>query len=67
MERDISGLTISIPESDMSAISAELQRCRRRIMEIAQNSDEANRVYRLNLHLFPLTKRVDGENPGDEQ
>lgn len=65
-ERDISGLTISIPENEMSAISAELQRCRRRIMEIAQNSsEEANRVYRLNLHLFPLTKRVDDENSGD--
>lgn len=65
LERDISGLTVSIPESEMSAISAELQRCRRRIMEIAQNSSDANRVYRLNLHLFPLTKRVDGEN-GEE-
>ncbi len=60
-ERDISGLTISVPESEINTIAAELQRCRRRIMEIAQNSDEANRVYRLNLHLFPLSKRVDDE------
>ncbi len=64
-ERNISGLTVAVPENQLNAISTELQRCRRRIMEIAQNSEEADRVYRLNLHLFPLSKRVDGDEKGE--
>lgn len=65
-ERNITGLTMGISAEDYEKIVQELDACRKRIAQIALNSRGTERVYRLNLQLFPLTWReedvVDKEN-----
>ena len=43
-------------------ILAELEACRKRIVQIALDSRKVERVYRLNLQLFPLTWGEDKDN-----
>lgn len=57
-ERNFSGVTIGIDEEDYAAIVKELDACRKRIISIATAKKGGNRVYRLNLQLFPLTEKV---------
>lgn len=61
-ERDISGLTMGISEEAFTKITKEIQDFRRRIMAIAMASSGEERVYRLNMQLFPLTKAYNKED-----
>lgn len=61
-ERNFSGVTIGIDEEDYAAIVKELDACRKRIISIATAKKGGNRVYRLNLQLFPLTEKVENTN-----
>ena len=54
-ERNFTGLTMGISAEDYEQILNELEVCRKRISQIALNSRGTERVYRLNLQLFPLT------------
>ena len=56
--RDISGVSISISDKSLPAIRDELQKCRRRIFEIAAGDRECDSVYRVNLHLFPVSGKI---------
>lgn len=58
-ERNISGLTMGINEETYARIVAEIDACRKRIVEIACECDSVDQVYRLNLQLFPLTSKVE--------
>lgn len=60
--RDISSLTMGINRDDVSAIKAKIQQFRKEIMEIARASDNADRVYQLNFHFFPVSKSEEREN-----
>lgn len=62
-ERDISGLTMGISESAFYKISKEIEDFRRRVTAIVMDSSGDERVYRLNVQLFPLTK-TDVEKGG---
>lgn len=65
-ERDISGLTLGLSSQTFLAIQSEIADFRRRVVAIAtadadaENAPSSNhaddRVYRLNLQLFPLTR-----------
>ncbi len=55
-ERDVSGLTIGISDSAFEKISKEIADFRRRISAIVMEDSGDERVYRLNVQLFPLTK-----------
>ncbi|MDR3000706.1 MAG: TIGR02147 family protein [Fibromonadaceae bacterium] len=58
-ERDISGITMGLSKKGFEAVKAELANFRRRIKEIAaQSESEEESVYRMNLQLFPLSKEV---------
>lgn len=57
-ERNFSGVTMGINEDDYALILKELDACRKRIISIASATKKGNRVYRLNLQLFPLTEKV---------
>jgi uncharacterized protein (TIGR02147 family) len=57
-QRDISGVSVAIGAQSVSAIQEEIARCRRRILEIASNESESDSVYRINFHLFPLSKKA---------
>lgn len=56
-ERNISGLTLGISEKGYSLICEEIKNMQDKIMEIAKNDEDASRVYQLNFHLFPVSKK----------
>ena len=58
-ERDISGLTIGISEMAYEKITKEIAEFRRRISSIVMEDSGEERVYRLNVQLFPLSERLE--------
>ena len=58
-ERNVSGLTMGIDEAAYRRIVHEVEECRRKVAAIAGDCKKINQVYRLNLQLFPLTKKVE--------
>ncbi|MDR0516098.1 MAG: TIGR02147 family protein [Fibromonadaceae bacterium] len=55
--RDVSGITMGLSKAGFEALKAELANFRRRIKEIAMESEsDEETVYRVNLQLFPLSK-----------
>ena len=58
-ERNISGLTMGVDKITYHRIEREVNECRRKVAAIAGECKNINQVYRLNLQLFPLTKKVD--------
>ena len=63
-ERSMSGVVLGLTQDSYERIKQELLECRRRIIAIATESDKTQRVYRLNLQLFPISEPIDkyGEN-----
>ena len=63
-ERNFSGITMGISKDSYEQIVKELDECRRKIVSIAAGDKNIDQVYRLNLQLFPLTRKVK-ENGND--
>ena len=57
-ERNVSGITMGLTQKAYAKIVAELAEFRKKIIAIASEDDGMDRVYRLNLQLFPLTKNI---------
>lgn len=55
-DRNFTGVTMGVDRSAYDQIVRELESCRRKIVAIANSSQKPDRVYRVNLQLFPLTK-----------
>ncbi len=65
-ERNFSGVTMGLSRESYSKIENLLDEFRRKIIAIAAEEKNVERVYRLNLQLFPLTKNVkERENEND--
>lgn len=60
-ERNISGLTVAANKQTYDRVVNELDICRKKIAAIVGDAEEANRVYRINLQIFPVTKEIDSE------
>lgn len=58
-ERDVSGLTMGISENAYYKITKEIEDFRHRVSAIALEDSGNERVYRLNVQLFPLTKECN--------
>ena len=58
-ERAMSGVVLGLTEESYEQIKKELLEFRRRIIAIATESNKTQRVYRLNLQLFPISERLD--------
>ena len=58
-ERDVSGMTMGISEAAFAKISKEIADFRRRIGAIVMEDQGEERVYRMNIQFFPLTKALD--------
>lgn len=56
-ERNVSGMTMGIDRNAYEQIVNELNACRRKIGAIAAACKKTDQVYRVNLQLFPLTKK----------
>lgn len=61
-DRNISGLTFGADEKAYERIVDETNKFRRTVMDIISNVKKYDRVYRLNLQLFPLSRKGDSEN-----
>jgi uncharacterized protein (TIGR02147 family) len=55
-ERDMSNLTLGISAQTFKDFTEKLRQFRREILEQAEKDEGAERVYHLNLHLYPLSK-----------
>jgi uncharacterized protein (TIGR02147 family) len=53
--RNFSTLTMSVSGPTYEAMLEELRGFRRRLLEMAQESDSVDRVYQMNFHVFPVT------------
>ena len=56
-ERHFSGITLGITREAYEEIVQEIADCRKRIIAIATRSSTTDEVYRLNMQLFPMTKK----------
>ena len=54
-QRDFAGITMGISKESYSEILRELGKCRKKILDIVSKEEQVDRVYRLNLQLFPMT------------
>jgi uncharacterized protein (TIGR02147 family) len=54
-ERDISTLTVSIPESAIPEIRDLTSEFRESLKKLVNGYSETDRVYQLNIQMFPLT------------
>lgn len=67
-ERDMSGLTMGISKDMYKRVVAELADFRRRIISIvAEEKADVERVYRMNLQFFPLTKNLRKKTTFEEK
>jgi uncharacterized protein (TIGR02147 family) len=56
-ERNVSAVTISISEEIFEKISEEISAFRKRILELSEQDKSPDRVYQMNIQLFPFTRR----------
>lgn len=61
-ERDISSLTIGISQKSCSLIKEEIREFKNRIIRIVDDDKDSNRVYNLNIQLFPLSEKNSNKN-----
>lgn len=65
-KRNVTGLTLGISEKSYEKICDEIISCQKKIMEIADEDDDADRVYQLNFQLFPASGTDSERNNNDE-
>ena len=58
-ERTMSGFVLGLTERSYERIRKEMADFYRRVVAIATEDDETERVYRMNMQLFPLSKRIE--------
>lgn len=56
-DRNISGLTFGVDEKTLWHLSEEVDHFRQKVKEILSKVEKYDRVYRLNLQLFPLSRK----------
>ncbi len=59
--RDVSTLTVGISEQDVRKVIQTIAECREKIVEIAQYSENADRVYQINFQAFPTSLPQQGQ------
>ena len=57
-ERNFWGMTVALNRAAYAQIVSELDFCRKKIAAIVSAAEDCDRVYRVNLQLFPLTKEI---------
>ena len=58
-KRHFSGVTFGITKDGYDEIVQEIADCRKRVIAIARKNAATDEVYRLNIQLFPLTKKQE--------
>lgn len=60
-EREMAGVTISIPKNRLPEIKEKIRAFRKEMNQLASSYEEAEEIYQMNIQLFALTTR-DGKN-----
>ena len=60
--REISALTLGVSEKEFVLIKEKIRRFRKEIIDIVRGSADPDRVYQLNVQLFPVS-RIKGKKP----
>ena len=60
-QRSLSTLTMSLSAEGYHAMESEIHLFRRRMLTIAENDSGENRVYQMNIQLFPMTNVTSGD------
>lgn len=61
-ERNFSGVTMGVNKSTYDRIVNEIDAFRKKIISIANECQEIDQVYHLNLQMFPLTDKTEPQN-----
>jgi uncharacterized protein (TIGR02147 family) len=62
-ERNITGITLGTSSKAYSEICEAAREFRQRVVDIVDaDKEKADRVYRLNIHLFPMSEQLDTKN-----
>jgi len=61
--RSLSTLTVSLSEKGYNRLEREIHEFRRRLLNLAKEDGEEDRLYQINLQMFPLTK-IDKKTEG---
>ena len=56
-------MTVGVSEANADRVKAILAEAREQILALAQREEHPERVYQLNLHLFPVTKQIKRGHP----
>ena len=66
-QRDFAGITMGLSKQSYAKVLGALASCRKKILDIVAKEESVDRVYRLNLQLFPMTTiDMDQEDEIDE-
>ncbi len=57
-ERDISCVTLCVPESALPELARRMRELRRELLELAEQTTQPERVVQLNFQMFPLSRRA---------
>ncbi len=57
-ERDMSIVSLSLSKKSYAAVKNEIQAIRKKIMKLAENEKVPEKIYTLNMQLFPVTKNI---------
>jgi uncharacterized protein (TIGR02147 family) len=66
-ERQIYGVTVGISKECYDVLVAEMAAFRDRLVSIVNNDKCSDRVYQMQMQLFPLSKKLDGANGNAEK
>ena len=55
----VSGVTLTVSRDSYERIAREIDEFRKRIVAIASDTEDANRIYQMNLQFFPMTWDID--------
>lgn len=64
-EREFGAMTVSLTEQEFEKLKFELRQFRKRWTKdiaVARNADKGDRVFQLNIQLFPVTKATNGND-----
>ena len=62
-EREISTITMALSESDIGLVQGWVRDLRRQIQSLAESTRDPDRVYHLNVQLFPVAKKARRRKP----
>ena len=63
--REITGITMGLSQQSYTKVLGALDSCRKKILDIVVKEENVDRVYRLNLQMFPMTT-IESDKVNDD-